>query len=624
MRTRQIYSSVKHGESVPVLTSFFGGDDYYHKAGQQLIQRCQELGISADIHEVFRENNETWADICLKKISFMRDQLITHRRPVFWCDIDTIIVKLGTHFVNNATADITIFLRNFHYILQFDHYNFSRTFHPGYVIYNYNEKVLDLLDRMTQIAQASNGDITDDFVLHEALYNSQQQYSFQLMPPSLIAKSRAGVTSETVFIHGDSGNVAEFKTKVRQHKDNLVKEKRKAAVLLDLSRELNEGRRMRESAIIAREVLTHDPNNIAAFTRLIRNLRALKETAELDEALQAGRLQPALAPAAYTFDYERAAKFGHFKRAKEVMKDVLKHAPAAAIAEVRSMAYNYGFDERARSLGVSDDARSRMWWWQRPFPGNWGDIIGPYIVEQLTGVPPKLVKSGPRLFSVGSIISWADDAATVWGSGSPRRDVSLSKSASYRAVRGPITRALVESTGANCPAIFGDPGLILPHVYTPKSTLPNKRSKLGLILHHNHSAEHLRVSADVKLINIIRIGFEEIETFIDEVTSCDAILSTSLHGLIVAHAYGVPTRWCDFVSEAHGKVPGDKMKFADYFLSVGMSGDRTPLNLLAFEQIDDHLASLCDELPRSLDLEPLLNAAPFEIRERSNWVRNKA
>lgn len=50
---------------------------------------------------------------------------------------------------------------------------------------------------------------------------------------------------------------------------------------------------------------------------------------------------------------------------------------------------------------------------------------------------------------------------------------------------------------------------------------------------------------------------------IEDIVSCEYILSTSLHGIIVAHTYGVKALWIK-----KGNIQTDGIKFDDYFSSV--------------------------------------------------------
>src|SRR5699024_7687362 len=54
-----------------------------------------------------------------------------------------------------------------------------------------------------------------------------------------------------------------------------------------------------------------------------------------------------------------------------------------------------------------------------------------------------------------------------------------------------------------------------------------------------------------------------IEEVVKQICSCEYILSTSLHGLIVAHAYSIPALWLK-----KGYIDTDGFKFKDYFSSV--------------------------------------------------------
>lgn len=75
----------------------------------------------------------------------------------------------------------------------------------------------------------------------------------------------------------------------------------------------------------------------------------------------------------------------------------------------------------------------------------------------------------------------------------------------------------------------------------------------------------------------------EWQKWIDELCSCDCVISSSLHGLIIAEAYGIPTLWVKFSDE----INGDDFKFYDYYASIGLSVP--PLDLrekeIGFEEL---------------------------------------
>ena len=56
--------------------------------------------------------------------------------------------------------------------------------------------------------------------------------------------------------------------------------------------------------------------------------------------------------------------------------------------------------------------------------------------------------------------------------------------------------------------------------------------------------------------------------------ACEVIVSSSLHGLIIADAYGIPTVWAKFGND----INGNDFKFYDYYWSLGMS-DIKPLEI---------------------------------------------
>jgi hypothetical protein len=140
-------------------------------------------------------------------------------------------------------------------------------------------------------------------------------------------------------------------------------------------------------------------------------------------------------------------------------------------------------------------------------------------------------------------------------------------------------------------------------------TAENKTHKLGVVLHYAN-AQDLSVDDDVKLISVMCDGYAGIERFIDEMYSCERILTTSLHGLIVSHAYGIPAAWCE-VPDGDKGLPGDGTKFHDYMLSVGLEPE-PPIRLPKGTRIT--LADVTRKFTvarRPIDLDALAEAAPF-------------
>ena len=80
---------------------------------------------------------------------------------------------------------------------------------------------------------------------------------------------------------------------------------------------------------------------------------------------------------------------------------------------------------------------------------------------------------------------------------------------------------------------------------------------LSLILKHYADSEIL-------IINLL----DPIEKIITEISSCEITFSSSLHGVIVSHAYQVPSLWIKSNISSEVKLAGDDIKFADYFSSV--------------------------------------------------------
>src|SRR5699024_7037980 len=125
------------------------------------------------------------------------------------------------------------------------------------------------------------------------------------------------------------------------------------------------------------------------------------------------------------------------------------------------------------------------------------------------------------------------------------------------AVRGTRTAARVTPRDGQEPAL-GDPGLLAPLFLDGPV---RKRYARGVIPHYKAAASPF-VAAMRALgqdVRIIDVGWTPQEVA-REIAACDAVISSSLHGLIFSDALGVP----NLHMRLGGKIGGGLYKFRDY------------------------------------------------------------
>lgn len=219
----------------------------------------------------------------------------------------------------------------------------------------------------------------------------------------------------------------------------------------------------------------------------------------------------------------------------------------------------------------------RLHWWKAE--PNFGDAINPLIVAHVSGRP--VVHSGPHqadMFAIGSMMQVVKrthkepretgEKLNVWGTGllNPVFAHSFLDNIEIALLRGPVTAALLKLEMKD----FGDPGLLI------NEALPfngERSDRIGIVPHHSQADDPefvALVAADPAFMLIDPRGAPA--EVCHQIAGCAQIFAGSLHGLVVADAYGIANRWID---------PGGQswLKYLDYAASIGRTDMIAPLDI---------------------------------------------
>lgn len=214
---------------------------------------------------------------------------------------------------------------------------------------------------------------------------------------------------------------------------------------------------------------------------------------------------------------------------------------------------------------------------------NWGDIVSHPLVKTISQSENiELTNNSAesnKLIVVGSVLQHLRNGDLVWGGGAIDQNHISGIPKKVFAVRGPLTRNELMMRGIECPDVYGDPALLMPYITEYKRKEP--KYKYGLIPHYADENEvqvqNLKKQG-VKIIDICA-GLHE---FIEDILDVEFILSSSLHGLIAADAWGIPNARVNI----KGTLYGGHFKFIDYALSVNRKIDYG-FNLKSDTQIEE-------------------------------------
>jgi pyruvyltransferase len=267
---------------------------------------------------------------------------------------------------------------------------------------------------------------------------------------------------------------------------------------------------------------------------------------------------------------------------------------------MKSAFYKFFFNSSFIALTLSTPlcytAEDTMFWWKSSQGANFGDDLSHVIVEKMINQPVKhrsLNSNRKILLAAGSILHYARDGDVIWGSGF-REDPSAENRFTYldvKAVRGPRTRDFLLQKGVNCPEVYGDPAVLMSFLFPE---FKREEPTYDYIIIPNIG--EMECFQSYKNVVLPTLPWEVI---VQKMMQSKLVISSSLHGIIVAESFGVPARllkmtWIESL-----------LKYQDYYESTGRPDFKYATSV-------QEALSMGGEKAGYIDIEPLLESFPWD------------
>lgn len=279
---------------------------------------------------------------------------------------------------------------------------------------------------------------------------------------------------------------------------------------------------------------------------------------------------------------------------------------------LRNVFLSYFIKFKNRNLKILNDSSRKtkknkvnLHWWSMKREDdfeNVGDylslIICNFMLNKKEMSFEDAVDGTKHIYGVGSIIQGGAQNATIWGSGLKHGDkdfnwiIRATRRLDVRLVRGPLTREALLNNGYKCPEKYGDPALIMPLIYKPDV---EKTKPYLVILHHE---------TNLTIKDFLSPVCEGYKSFIDELCSANLVISSSLHGIILAETYGIPA----ILLMDH--ETNNMFKYNDYYYSTGRK------NYPIAKTVEEALTLEPAKIPDFTKLrENILSTFPYDLWE---------
>jgi pyruvyltransferase len=216
--------------------------------------------------------------------------------------------------------------------------------------------------------------------------------------------------------------------------------------------------------------------------------------------------------------------------------------------------------ERPKRTGVE-----LFYWRLRDGRQNFGDHLSSAIVTKMAASRDRFLDevapTPRRMLAIGSILHYANDGDVIWGSGlngSVPVERHQFQTLDVRAVRGPLTREFLQKRGIAVPEVFGDPALLTRRLLGERFATEERSDPIVFVPNFQ----------DLPLTE----GWENVVSplqpwaeVIRRIVRAELVVSSSLHGLVIADAFGIP---CTYLRLTDSE---NMFKYEDYALGTGRS-----------------------------------------------------
>jgi len=210
---------------------------------------------------------------------------------------------------------------------------------------------------------------------------------------------------------------------------------------------------------------------------------------------------------------------------------------------------------------------------------NFGDLITPLLLNYFGFETINAPIDSAEVLVVGSLLNAVSENydGTILGSGLMHECPRNLKKARILALRGALTRDVVN---ASKDVPLGDPALLVSRYFKKGYS---KEYVLGIVPHHvdKHDERINMISSRYKDdVKIIDVGRDPLEVIAD-IEKCQHILSSSLHGVVVADSLKIPSGWLLLSDKVYGKG----FKFHDHASALHMK--ILPNEITGFETLSE-------------------------------------